>query len=313
MKEKIAIGVDIGGTKINIAAVDEQSQVLELKKIKTPAQDKNMLIEALIENLQYFVNKYNDIEGIGIATAGRIIFDERKIAYTTDNLKEWDQSNLYPELKKHFSAEIYLDNDVNAALNAELERIENYQNKNIIFITIGTGLGGALAVKGEIVRGNSGSAGEFGHMVLYPGGKDCNCGKKGCAEQYISGRAYQQRLKENLRAQNIQINDKNLSLEKIEREIKKEKGVYYQTLKNMSEDLAIMLENLKNAVDYDLCILGGSFSVYQDLILKLIDQYSRDFQNKYYQKSEFKFSYYQNKAGVIGAAVMVFKENKKQN
>ncbi len=313
MKNNIAIGVDIGGTKINIAAVNEQAKIMEIKTIKTPAQDKDMLLRALIDNLKYFENKYNKIEGIGIATAGRVIFSERKIAYTTDNLKEWDQSNLYQELKKHFSTEIYLDNDVNAALISELEQIEEYRKKNIIFITIGTGLGGALAIDGEIVRGNSGSAGEFGHMVLYPGGENCNCGKKGCTEQYISGRAYQRRLKENLKAENLKINKKNLSLEKIEREIKKKKGIYYQTLENMCKDLAILLENLKNAVDYDLCILGGSFSVYQNLILKLIKQYSQTFQSKYYQKSEFKFSHYQNKAGVIGAAVMVFKENKKKN
>ncbi len=311
MRDKLAIGVDIGGTKINIAVINNQGIIIEDRNIKTPAQDKKKLLEVLIDNLQYFNSKYKKIEGIGIATAGRVIFPERKIAYTTDNLKEWDQSNLYQELKKYFSTEIFLDNDVNAALISELKTIENYQMKNIIFITIGTGLGGALAVKGEISRGNSGSVGEFGHIILYPDGEDCNCGKKGCAEQYISGRAYQRRLKKNLKALNLETNNKNLSIEKIEREIKKEKGIYYQTLKEMCKDLAILLENLKNTVDYDLCIFGGSFSVYQDLILKSIKEYSRDYQNKYYQKSEFKFSDHKNKAGVIGAALMVFEENRK--
>ena len=311
MKDTITIGVDIGGTKINIAAVNKVGDILESKKIKTPAQDRIKLLNVLVENLNYFISKYKNIEGIGIATAGRVIFSEKKIAYTTDNLKEWDQSNLYQELKKYFSTEIYLDNDVNAALISELKAIKNYQKKNIIFITIGTGLGGALAVKGEISRGNSGSVGEFGHIILYPEGENCNCGKKGCAEQYISGRAYQRRLKKNLKNLNLEINNKNLSIEKIEREIKKEKGVYYQTLKEMSKDLALLLENLKNTIDYDLCIFGGSFSVYQDLILRFIKQYSKDYQSKYYQKSEFKFSNYKNKAGMIGAALMVFEENSK--
>jgi glucokinase len=309
MMDKIAIGVDIGGTKINIAAVNYQGQILEVRTIKTPAQNKKQLLTVLIDNLRYFDNKYEKIEGIGIATAGRVIFSEKKLAYTTDNLKEWDQSNLYQELKKYFPTEIYLDNDVNAALISELEEVKNYKNKNIIFIAIGTGLGGALAVNGKIVRGNSGSCGEFGHMILYPGGKPCNCGKKGCAEQYISGRAYQQRLKKNLKKKNIKINNKNLSIETIEREIKNKNGIYYQTLKAMCKDLTILLENLKNAVDYDLCILGGSFSVYQDLILELLNDYSKEFQDKYYKKSKFKFSCYHNRAGVIGAALMVFKEN----
>ncbi|MFW6251659.1 MAG: ROK family protein [Halanaerobium sp.] len=309
MKNNISIGVDIGGTKINIAALNKQSQLLDFKTIKTPSQNSEKLLAVLLENIKKFINKFDLVEGIGIATAGRVIFEEKKLAYTTDNLKEWDQSNLYQELKTHFAVPIYLDNDVNAALISELKEINNYQNKNIIFITIGTGLGGALAVNGKIIRGNSGSAGEFGHMILYPNGKQCNCGKKGCAEQYISGKAYQQRLIDKFKKENIALNKKNLSLQKIEREIKSEKGIYYQTLKEMCYDLTLLLESLKNAVDFDLCILGGSFSVYKKQILKLLKQYSTNFQEKYYVKSNYKFAKNRDKAGVIGAAIMVFKEN----
>jgi glucokinase len=74
MMDKIAIGVDIGGTKINIAAVNYQGQILEVRTIKTPAQNKKQLLTVLIDNLRYFDNKYEKIEGIGIATAGRVIF-----------------------------------------------------------------------------------------------------------------------------------------------------------------------------------------------------------------------------------------------
>lgn len=309
MNKKIAIGIDIGGTKINIAAVSNSGEIIELKKIDTPADNRKELLKTLIENITIFKRKFKNIQGIGIATAGRVIFNKKKIAYTTDNLKDWDQSDLFNQLSEHFSTNIYLDNDVNAALLAEINNLNDFRNENIIFITIGTGLGGALAIEGKIVRGNSGSAGEFGHMVLYPGGKNCNCGKKGCAEQYISGRAYQKRLREKFKENNITANKNTLSIARIEKEIKKEKGLYYQVLKEMIKDLSILLENLKNAVDYDLCILGGSFSAYAKIILNLIEEYTEDYQGKYYSKSKFKFSEHKDKAGVIGAAVMVFKQS----
>lgn len=309
MNNKIAIGIDIGGTKINIAAVKSSGEIVKLKKIDTPANNRKELLKTLIENIKIFVKEFSSYKGIGIATAGRVIFEEKKIAYTTDNLKDWDQSNLINQLSKHFSKNIYLDNDVNAALLAEINDLKDIKNKNIIFITIGTGLGGALAVGEKIVRGNSGSAGEFGHMVLYPKGRNCNCGKKGCAEQYISGKAYQIRLKEKLKKNNIAVNKNSLSIVQIEREIKKEKGLYYQVLKEMIKDLSILLENLKNAFDYDLCILGGSFSAYEKIILNLIEKYTEEYQSKYYSRSKYKFSKHKDKAGVIGAALMVFKQS----
>ncbi|MGP3778720.1 ROK family protein [Halanaerobium saccharolyticum] len=309
MNNKIAIGIDIGGTKINIAAVKDSGEIVKLKKINTPANDRKELLKILIENIKIFVKEFSSYKGIGIATAGRVIFEEKKIAYTTDNLKDWDKSDLINQLSSHFSKNIYLDNDVNAALLAEINGLKDIKNKNIIFITIGTGLGGALAVDGKIVRGNTGSAGEFGHMVLYPEGRNCNCGKKGCAEQYISGKAYQKRLKEKLKESKIAVNKNSLSIDRIEIEIKKEKGLYYQVLKEMIKDLSLLLENLKNAVDYDLCILGGSFSAYDKIILKLIKEYTEEYQSKYYSRSNHKFSDHKDKAGVIGAALMVFKQS----
>ena len=95
---------------------------------------------------------------------------------------------------------VYIDNDVNAALLCDLQLHPEYTTSPMIsFLSIGTGLGGAIAINGQLFRGSTGSRGEFGHMILKPGGYQCNCGNRGCTEQYISGTAYQRILEAELK------------------------------------------------------------------------------------------------------------------
>ena len=304
----LAVGIDIGGTKTNIAVIDAKGNIKEMNKIKTNNDQPDKIKDSLIKHIKPLINRYKNIIGIGIASAGRVIFDKKTIGYATDNLKDWTEYPLADNLKKEFNLPILIDNDVNAALLAELKLNDsiNERYKNIIFLTIGTGLGGALAFNGEIVRGNTGSVGEFGHMVLYPKGLDCNCGKQGCAEQYISGRAYKRRLKKKLNKESDNIDKEALHDKTIEKEVFQDNVIYNNTLKEMTKDLSLLLENLKNVVDFDLCIIGGGFSVYQDKMLKIIKEEFKQYNHKYYQKPDFIFSTMGNKAGVIGAGLMIF-------
>ena len=302
--EKLAIGIDIGGTKTNFAVIDKKGTIKELKKVKTNSQNPVAIQKSLIDNISLLMKKYNHIKGIGIASAGRVIFEDKIIGYATDNLKDWTDYPLVEKLKNKFKLPVFIDNDVNAALLAEIKLNSTIKEKynNIVFLTIGTGLGGALSFNGKIVRGNTGSTGEFGHMILYPGGKPCNCGKNGCAEQYISGKAFKKRLKENL----VSFDKNDLEDETIQNEITNDNVIYKKTLNQMTEDLTLLLENLKNSFDFDLCILGGSFSVYSEIILKIINKEFEKYNHKYYKDPTFIFSKMENKAGVIGAGMLVF-------
>ncbi len=305
-EQELAIGVDIGGTKSNVAVIRKSGEIIELSKFKTPADHPEQLLAELKIHIKKIIDKYDKIKGIGIASAGRTIYAKRKIGYATDNLKDWTKISLVESLERAFKLPIYLDNDVNAALLAELKLNEDFNDKIVIFLTIGTGLGGALAINGKVVRGKTGSVGEFGHLILYPEGKDCNCGKKGCAEQYISGTAYKARLRKKLKENNIDFKKEDLEPKIIEEKIFQKNNFYYNTLKEMTVDLTYLLESLKNCLDYDLCIIGGGFSVYEDLILAFIKEEFQQYNHKYYEKPEFIFSQLGNEAGVIGAGMMVF-------
>ncbi|SRR6056297_1399213 len=304
---KLSIGIDIGGTKTNIVVIKPNGEIIEINKIKTRSDKPKKIISYLIQNINPLVNKYNNINGIGIASAGRVIFDKKIIGYATDNLKDWTEYPIVDKLKKEFELPVYIDNDVNAALLAELKLNKSIKDyNNIIFLTIGTGLGGAIAINGNVIRGNTGSVGEFGHMVLYDNGIACNCGKQGCAEQYISGIAFKERLKNKFKDCGFKIKKGDFEDETIKKEIFNEHPIYINILRKMTEDLTLLLENIKNAVDFDLAIIGGGLSVYSDIMLDIINKEFTKYNHKYYHKPDFKFSQMDNKAGVIGAGLLVF-------
>lgn len=303
---KLAIGIDIGGTKTNIGLVTPQGELIELKSFATSALDPQQLKEDLIKELTNILKSNKNISGIGLASAGRINYNNKTVTYATDNLKDWARLPITDILKKQFNLPVIIDNDVNAALLCALKLNPALKKQIVIFLSIGTGLGGAVALNGEIVRGTTGSAGEFGHMLLYPGGRQCNCGKKGCAEQYISGRAYKRILKEKFQTKNINFTNEDLTPEVIQNRIFQGEKIYLETLTNLASNIALLLENIKNCIDFDTCILGGSFTVYQDIILKTISEKFNTYNHKYWQKPNFTFTKQGNNAGVIGGGLLVF-------
>jgi len=299
----LAIGIDIGGTKTNLGVISKEGTIKQLTTISTEAQNPNQLTEDLLAELTKLITSYPQVNGIGIASAGRINFNNQ-VLYATDNLQGWTDVPIVEIIKQEFELPTYLDNDVNAALNCDLKLNPNYQTGTTIFITIGTGLGGAVSIEGEILRGSTGSVGEFGHMTLYPEGVKCNCGKQGCVEQYISGTAYRRRLKDKLTAENINYTPQDLTPAVIEEKINAGSKPYTAVLSKMTQDLALLLENLKNCLDFDRCLIGGSFTVYEEIMLPQLEEYFATYGGKYNQQPNFIFSHQGNKAGVIGAGLL---------
>ncbi|MFW6270912.1 MAG: ROK family protein [Bacillota bacterium] len=303
---KSAIGIDIGGTNTKIGLLDEEGNVNYRCKFATSYLEPEKIRDDLIKYIDSIINNMEKkLSGIGIASAGRIDFKSKKIVYTTDNLKDWAEIPITRILEKRFNIPVFIDNDVNAALYHELKTNEFDKDKVIIFLTIGTGLGGAVAIKNKLIRGNTGSIGEFGHMILYPQGILCNCGKFGCAEQYISGKAYKRRLRKAFNINDISYSKKDFDVEVIQENIKKREKTYFSVLINMIDDLVILLENLKNCLDFDICIIGGGFSYYQDLLIKEIEKKFERYSHKYTEIPVFQTSKNKNEAGFLGAALMV--------
>ncbi|KAA0931795.1 MULTISPECIES: ROK family glucokinase [Streptomyces] len=181
----LTIGVDIGGTKIAAGVVDEEGNILSTFKVPTPSTPQAIVdaIAAAVEGAR----AGHEIVGVGIGAAG-YVNRERSTVYFAPNI-DWRQEPLKTEVEARVGLPVVVENDANAAAWGEYRFGAGKGHRNVICITLGTGLGGGIIIGNKLRRGHFGVAAEFGHIRMVPDGLLCGCGSQGCWEQYASGRA----------------------------------------------------------------------------------------------------------------------------
>ncbi len=189
MKKLYSIGVDIGGTNTDIGLVDSEGLCLEMLRIKTALfTDVNLYVDALINNIRLLISKNNipEITGIGVGVPNGNYYTG--CVENAVNLNFKGKIDLRKLIQKSIPVEVIVTNDANAAAYGEMIYGGAKKMKNFIMFTIGTGVGSGIVVDGKLVYGHDGNAGEIGHTIIFPEGRPCNCGRKGCLEQYTSAR-----------------------------------------------------------------------------------------------------------------------------
>jgi len=189
----LAIGVDIGGTKVLGGVVDLTGKILRTFRADTPREGGdalNQVIADVISELQ----TTHETDSIGISAAG-LVSSDRQTMLGAPNIKDWDGVNIAKALNKISGINSIVENDANSAAWAERVYGAGKGQENIIMITVGTGLGGAAIVDGKPLRGANGTGAEFGHMRFVHEGELCGCGIRGCFEQYASGTALMRQTK----------------------------------------------------------------------------------------------------------------------
>jgi glucokinase len=181
-----AIGIDLGGTKIKAGVVDDLGQILLITETPTPQLGATIL-EKILELCRELTAQI-PVQAIGIGTPGKVLFPEGTILGCTPNLADWQGRNLREALSGHLSSPIVVDNDANVACYAEWKVGSGKDLKDLVVLTLGTGLGSGQILKGELSRGHHGLGIGFGHMILEANGRFCNCGQRGCLETYVSGK-----------------------------------------------------------------------------------------------------------------------------
>jgi glucokinase len=259
-KSNKILAFDIGGTKIASGIVelgDNNYKIYDYQKNATP-KDKKDVIQKLIELIVYY-KKDNNFKKIGIGIAGQIDHKNDVIKHTP-NINGFDNTNLKKIIKETIGESVEIENDVKCFALAEnvFGRVKKYHN--IVYLAIGTGIGGAIEFDNKLYRGENNIAGEFGHMVIDVNGKKCACGNKGCWEQYVSGKAieklYYDLYKQKKKSKEIAID----SAKGVKKDMK--------VIQEASSYLAIGLVNIINTINPETIVIGGSV-VKQDEILKL--------------------------------------------
>jgi glucokinase len=186
-----SIGVDLGGTNLRVAAVSATGQLL--KKVSIPAVFENGP-DWVITEIVHAINRVraemgNDaLYGVGIGVPGFIDIDAG-IVLGSANLPGFEKLPIRDEIQQRLGKPIVLENDANAAAVGEMWIGAGKDVKDLILLTLGTGIGGGIIVNGRVLHGFLGMAGEFGHMTVYPDGNPCGCGNYGCLEKHASATA----------------------------------------------------------------------------------------------------------------------------
>jgi len=187
----LAIGVDVGGTKVAAGVVDEDGRIIAKLKRSTPASSpsrtEQAIADAVTELLDHHQVTGHRVEAIGLGAAG-FVDSARATMLFAPNLA-WRDEPLKQRVEERLGREVVVENDANASAWAEARFGAARGYRDVMLVALGTGIGAAIIIGGELYRGRWGIAGEPGHVRVVPDGRLCGCGNRGCWEQYCSGNA----------------------------------------------------------------------------------------------------------------------------
>ena len=310
------LGVDLGGTTIKAGLVNEQYKIIDhavcdTKRERLPSEilkDMAMLCQKLLER-NGLTEK--DIRSIGIGCPGKAS-PRDGIIYTTSNLTNFDNVNVREEIQRYMNVDVYVENDANCAAYGEVLHGAAKGEKNVVVVTLGTGVGGGIILDGNIYRGNFFGAGEIGHQVIRMGEKEsCGCGRKGCWEQYASVTALIKSAKEAAKkVPESELNNVCASLENLNaRMIFDAAQNGDQTAKDVLDlffrYVAVGVANLVNIMEPDVIVLGGGISAQKQHLSEPVIKYvQEEMYGGMELKSTIKTATLGNDAGIIGAAFL---------
>lgn len=307
-----AIGIDIGGTKILGGLVDESGKVFYETREPSPAQDPALMLATVVSMVKQLQFEAGDSQVVaaGVAGAGFIDAEQSTVLYSP-NLN-WRNEPLREKLDAHLGLPVVIENDANAAGWAEFKFGAGRDVKDMIMLTLGTGVGGAVVSDGKLRRGGFGIAGELGHVRIVPDGRLCGCGVRGCVEQYASGTAILKAARKLAnsdgpaggRLRQLQAETGELSGHQVHRAVLEGDRAAIGLLETAGDYLGQAIGTIVAVLDPQMVVIGGGLSETRDLILRPIQEsYLRNLPARGYRPElEIKIAEFSNQAGVIGAA-----------
>ena len=321
--EPLSLGVDLGGSKILTAVANSQGNILSRDHSVTPAtKGPEAVIQAILESagraLEQAGTATAELSAVGVGAPG-ISNPETGVVFTSPNLPGWNNVPLRKIIEREFGKKTFLINDANAAALAELYFGAGRGARNLIYITISTGIGGGIIISGELYSGACGTAGEIGHMTIDDNGPLCNCGNTGCWEMLASGTALareaKHRIEEGTRTSILDYAGGDVDKvtaqvihtaaehgDALAREIIAQTGYY----------IGVGLANLINIFNPELIVIGGGLSNIGDMLLGPAFKVAGEKAFKEaYQAVRFAPAELGRDSGVLGAAAFALRELKR--
>lgn len=315
-KIKTVIGIDIGGTNTVFGFVDKEGKIIYESSIPTRAYEKaELLFERLFGRINEYFKKYEnefELAGIGIGAPNANYY--KGTVESPPNLS-WGIINVLEIVKKYSDLPAAITNDANAAAIGEMLFGAAKGMKDFIVITLGTGLGSGIVVNGQLVYGSDGFAGELGHVIVDPNGRECGCGRKGCLETYASATGIVKTVIELLDTTDIpselrSIDKNSITSKKISEAAKRGDKLALDAFDFTARILGLKLADSVVYTSPEAIILFGGLALAGDLILKPVKKYMEEYMLNIF-KNKVKLitsSLPGGNAAVLGASALIWNE-----
>jgi glucokinase len=302
MKKMHIVGIDLAGTNLKIALLDEACRIIHKHTRPTENyREKDLLIQAIVDSVEHSLNQHgikrSDCIGVGLGLPGPIDHD-RGIVHFFPNIPGWKEVHLQKILKAAVSMPVFIDNDANVMALAEFKRGAAKGSRNAVCLTLGTGVGGGLILEGRLYRGTTYAAGEIGHMPINEKGPECNCGGIACLESYVGNRRIMQAVRRSF--------GREISLEDVSAMAYRGNKKAIALWDSVGVHLGIALVSVVNLLNPDRIVIGGGVAnagrILFDRVTETILARAMLVQAKAVRVVKAKLG---NDAGMIGAGLLV--------
>ncbi len=316
MKKK-AIGIDLGGTETKIGLLNSDGDILKKQIITTNVENgfKNVIAKIGYVVLEILKNENlpkEEILGIGVGSPGSVDRHTGMVLFSP-NFPDWQYAPLTEYLEETTNIKSFVENDANAFALGEWAFGKHRRCKNIIGITLGTGVGGGVIINNQLLVGANGFAAELGHMIVQPEGPLCGCGSHGCIESYASAPSIVRQAKEYYKKypESYLFKIDKLSAKDIFDAARNNELVSKLVTDKVTTMLAIGISNYVHIFNPEYVIIGGGVSKAGDILLKtLIEKTSRYLWPSFKDTFNIELSNLVEDAGIKGAASIVYFRNK---
>lgn len=298
------LGIDIGGSHIGIGVVSEEGKIVEKSEKRITEEEKRDIKKAIedyiIECFKNYSKKY-EITSVGIALPGTL--NDRVIKKAVNlGVQNYD---LVGKLESIIKVPIIIKNDAKCAAVAEnvYGCLKNYDRS--VFLTLGTGIGGAVIINNKLLDTGSLSGCEIGHMVIEKNGIQCNCGRKGCFERYASMKNFKNKLRKELGLTEKTRGEELLDLIRNNKPGQENYETIERVVSEFIEDLSIGIANLINIFEPEAIGIGGSFVFFEDVLMERLKKKLINSNMLFNSRDEINIecAILGNDAGIIGATL----------
>jgi glucokinase len=312
--DRVVIGVDLGGTNTRTALVARNGDILEKQKEETLATEGHeRVIAKLIRNIdrqRAKAGQYGrEVAAVGVGAPG-VIHEQTGVVVKSPNFPDWNDLPLKKTLERSLNLPVFIENDANAAALGEQWRGAAKNIRSMIFLTLGTGVGGGIVLDGRIWHGADGMAGEVGHMTIVPEGRKCGCGNSGCLEMYASSRGIVMTFKEMCAGKRLDAdNRQELTSARIYQAARGGDTTARRVMQEMGRYLGIGIANLINIFNPEMVVIGGGVKDAWDLFIDATREEVRKRAFAYTaERTKIVPSLLGDDAGMVGAAAVAFQK-----